>query len=107
MKTPPPDPSKPFRASLARGAEGYLSLVFTAVLLVIPFLPRLIEPFETVIGLAVLFLVLVLGLRGSRTGHGGGRIAAWLSLAVLVVVFICLASYACLLFLRDIPKRHH
>jgi hypothetical protein len=80
--------------------------VFLVVLLVIPFLPRLIEPLETAIGLTILFLVLVLGLRGSRPGHGGGRIAAWLSLAVLFLVFICVFIYACHHFLSDMPKSH-
>jgi hypothetical protein len=85
MKISPSVTSRSLGERLARRGEiqGDLSLALTAVLLVIPFLPKAFRPFETMVGLAVLVLALVFSLRGIRCGRRGGRVAAWLSVAVL------------------------
>ena len=75
----------PLRSQDSRKSEraGYLCLALTAFLFVIPFLPKAVAPVKTAMGLAALVFVVVLGDRGIREGRGGGKVAAWLSLAVL------------------------
>jgi hypothetical protein len=80
---------------LTRGdLQGYLSLALTVLLFVIPFLPIPSE-FGTEIGLLLLTLILVSGLRGVQFDGGGGRAAAWLSLAVLSTWMLVSVVIAC------------
>ncbi len=82
----PSNSSRSLVQRLARGElQGYLSLSLTALLIATPFL-RLPPTFELALGLAALFFALVFGIRGVRHPRGGGRAAAWLSMATLFVV---------------------
>lgn len=65
------------------GAEGYLSLAFTALLFAVPFLPWALNPYKTAMGLTILVAVGMLSIQGISRGRGGGKVAAWLSVAVL------------------------
>jgi quinol-cytochrome oxidoreductase complex cytochrome b subunit len=63
--------------------EGYLAVALTALLFVVPFLPTALNPFKTAMGLTILVAVGVLSVHGISRGRGGGKVAAWLSVAVL------------------------
>ncbi|HEX8204014.1 MAG TPA: hypothetical protein VF590_26295, partial [Isosphaeraceae bacterium] len=81
--------------------EGYSSLALLVLLFAIPFLPGLPTPLETAIGLTVLSLILVLGLRGIGSGRGGGRYAAWMSVTVLTSTMILSLVIAGIEVVRD------
>jgi hypothetical protein len=65
--------------------EGYLGLLVVVVYLVFPMLfphrPLLVTLF---VGLGLSGLGLLFSLWGIRFGRGGGRVAAWISLVVLL-----------------------
>lgn len=79
------DASKPVGDQGLRGSErsGYLCLALTAFLFMIPFLPTAVAPVKMAMGLAALVSAIILGARGICKGREGGKVAAWLALAVL------------------------
>ncbi len=95
------DSLMPLAARRTRGElQGYLSLTLMAVLLAIPYLPFGVTPFGTALGLAVLILILTFGIRGVGYRSSGGRVAALLSLSMLLVTLSASVVIVCIDFLR-------
>jgi hypothetical protein len=101
----PPDAPRPLAERLTRGElQGYLSLSLMAVLFAIPYLPFGFTPFGTALGLAVLILILTFGIRGVRYRRSGGRVAALLTLSMLLLTMTVSVVIVCLDFLRDMDR---
>jgi hypothetical protein len=102
------DRLKTLEDRLTRGdLQGYLALALTVLLFLIPFLHIPFQPFETAIGLMVLGLIVVFGLRGVRRNRPGATAAAWLSLAVLTMALCWAFAMACIEFSRSQQGRHN
>jgi hypothetical protein len=103
--------SNPFKSladRLTRGdMQGYLALALTALLFLIPFLHIPFRPFETAVGLVVLGLIVVFGLRGVHRNRSGATVAAWLSLAVLSIALFWAFAVAWIEFRRAVKGRHN
>jgi hypothetical protein len=69
---------------LAR-AEGYLALVFVVVLFLSPLFPPLPEPLGLAVGICIWASGWLFAISGVRRGRGGARVAAIISLIVLVL----------------------
>jgi hypothetical protein len=102
------DPFNTLVARLTQGdLQGYLALALTALLFLVPFLHIPFRPFETAIGLVVLGLVVVFGLRGVRRNRPGATVAAWLSLAVLSIALFWAFAVAWIDFRQSQKGRHN
>jgi lysylphosphatidylglycerol synthetase-like protein (DUF2156 family) len=102
------DPFKPLAERLTRGdLQGYVALALTALLFLIPFLHIPFQWLETAIGLVVLGLVLVFGLRGVRCNRPGATVAAWLALALLLVALFWAFAVAWIEFSQSQEGRHN
>jgi hypothetical protein len=103
--------SGPFRTladRLTRGdLQGYLALTLTALLFLIPFLHIPFRAIETAIGLVVLGLIVVFGLRGVRRNRPGATVAAGLSLAVLAIASFWAFAMAYIEFALSQKGRHN
>jgi hypothetical protein len=71
-------------AKLAR-VEGYLALLFVVALFLSPLLPRWPEPFGMAVGISVWACGWLFAISGARRGRGGARVAAVVSLVILVL----------------------
>jgi hypothetical protein len=102
------DPFQTLADRLTRGdLQGYLALALTALLFLIPFLHIPFRPFETAIGLVVLGLIVVFGLRGVRRNRPAATVAAWLSLAVLAMALFWVFAVAFIEFLPSKKGQHN
>jgi hypothetical protein len=91
---------------LTRGElQGYLALAFTVMLVAIPCLRLPSARAETVLGLAILILALILGIRGGRF-ESGGRRAARFAMAALFCGMIASTALVCIKFLRTLDVSH-
>jgi hypothetical protein len=88
------------RRARRRNIEGYLSLGLTAMLCAIPFVGDWLVVPKMPIGVPVLLLVIVFGIRGSRS-RGGGGMAARLSIGILVAMLITVFWVAFRYFLDE------
>lgn len=96
------DPIKPLAERLTQGdLQGYLALALTALLFLIPYLHIPLRLLETAIGLVVLGLVVVFGLRGVRRNRSGATVAACLSLALLSIALVWAIAVAWIEFTRS------
>ena len=71
----------------ATKSNGYISLALTFLLIVLALLPisERFESNQTAVGLVTLASAIILGVRGTRIGHGKSRCAAWVSLGILLL----------------------
>jgi hypothetical protein len=74
----------PGGSRLAR-AEGYLALFFVVVLLLSPLLPSLPGPVGLAFGVSIWACGWLFAISGVRRGRGGARVAAHISLVILVL----------------------
>jgi len=71
-------------AKLSR-AEGYLALVFVVALFLSGLYPPLPEPIGMAVGISIWACGWLFAISGVRRGRGGARVAANVSLIVLVL----------------------
>jgi hypothetical protein len=86
--------------------SGYVSLVLTGSLFVMPSIEKWTAGFDMAAGSAILILAVWFADRGIRSGTGGGRVAAWGSVIVLAVTVIVTAVVICVTAIAEIDWHH-